>query len=67
MNDKDLRFRFKTVEAYPVISGIEDVYDASNAEIAAGFQRCMENRHLRRMAEVSGFEHLVNLGSPDDV
>lgn len=52
VNDFPRWFRFKMVKAYPVISEVLDVYEASHNEIDAGFALCLDNRHLRRTAEL---------------
>lgn len=47
VNDFPRWYRFKMVEAYPVISEIPDPYEATHLELDAGFARCLDNRHLR--------------------
>lgn len=44
-------FRFRMVRAYPTISEIADVHEATHDEIDEGFARCLNNRHLRVVAE----------------
>lgn len=46
------RFRFRMVKAYPVVSEVPDVYEADHDQIDAGFTKCLENRHLRRVARL---------------
>jgi hypothetical protein len=47
VEDFDRRYRFLMVQAYPVISGVRNVYEATHDEIDAGFARCLQNRNLR--------------------
>lgn len=52
IKDFDRRFRFKMVKAYPYISGVRDVYEASHDEIDTGFARIMQATNLRRTLEM---------------
>lgn len=52
IEDFDRRYRFRMVEAYPVISGVPDVYAATRDEIDAGFRYVLDNRNLRRTHEL---------------
>lgn len=45
-------YRFKMVGAYPQISGVPFVYEATHEEIDAGFARCLSATNLRRTHEM---------------
>lgn len=53
----DRAYRFRMVQAYPVISGVADVHEATHAQIDAGFRRCLEATALRRTHEMYRAEH----------
>ncbi len=48
----DVGYRFRMVQAYPVISGVPNVYEADRDQLAAGFARCLAARNLRRTHEL---------------
>lgn len=50
--DFSRQYRFEMVRAYSVISGVPNVFEATHAEIDAGFARCLENRNLRPTHEL---------------
>lgn len=52
VEDFDLGYRCRMVQAYPVISGIPDLTGISVDELNAGFQRCLDNQNLRRVHEL---------------
>jgi hypothetical protein len=51
IEDFDREYRFLMVRAYPVISGVIDVYSATHQEIDAGFLRVLANANLRQVHE----------------
>jgi hypothetical protein len=55
--DFDRRYRFRMVQAYPFISGVENVYEATHDEIDAGFAKCLLNSALRRTHDIYLAEH----------
>lgn len=52
VEDFDRRYRFRMVKAYPVISGVPDVFAATHDEIDAGFRYVLDSRNLRRTHEM---------------
>jgi hypothetical protein len=52
VEDFDPYYRFHMVRAYPVISGVLDVYCADREQIDEGFRYVLENRNLRRTHEL---------------
>jgi hypothetical protein len=58
VSDFDRRYRFRMVQAYPFISGVEDVYEATHDEIDAGFAKCLLSGALRRTHDIYLAEHV---------
>jgi hypothetical protein len=57
VDDFPRQYRWSMVRAYPVISAVPDVFEATQAEIDDGFALCLENRHLRQTHEMYLAEH----------
>lgn len=48
----DREFRFRMVKAYPTISRVPNIYEATWDEIDAGFDCIMQSKNLRRTLEM---------------
>jgi hypothetical protein len=46
------QYRWTMVRVYPLISGVPDVFEATQDEIDDGFARVLENGNLRRIHEM---------------
>lgn len=57
VEDFPRQYRWSMVKAYSIISGVPNVFEATHAEIDAGFARCLENRNLRLTHEMYLAEH----------
>jgi hypothetical protein len=52
IEDFNLGYRCRMVQAYPVISGIRDLTGVTVEELDTGFQHCLDNLNLRRTHEL---------------
>lgn len=52
VEDFPRQYRWSMVRAYPVISGVPDVFEATQGHIDGGFARCLRARNLRRTHEM---------------
>jgi hypothetical protein len=52
VSDFPRQYRWSMVRAYSVISGVPDVFEATQDKIDAGFALILENRNLRRTHEM---------------